>query len=536
MRGLPATWITAAIAELVVPQDNGNPFQQGWSPQCESRPADDSEWGVVKTTAIQHGEFRADENKALPKKLDPRPQIEIKPGDILMTCAGPRNRCGVACLVENTRPRLMMSGKMYRFRPHPEILDARYLSYFIRRHDTQLRIDAMKTGINDSGLNLTHSRFGQLPVVVPPVHEQQRIVEKIETLFDEIDKGVESLQAAKNTLGLYRQSLLKSAFEGRLTADWRETNADKLEDPETLLAHIQAERENRYKAALDEWQEALDGWRAGGEVGKKPTKPKRPTDVNAQHIADEKSPDFPSDWGNTRFGALNVTVSDGPFGSNLKTSDYTEKGIRVIRLENIGYGNFIEEKCSYVSVAKYKTIKKHSVYPGTIVISSFVTDAVRSCIVPKSIPLAINKADCFSAVIKGDQTSLTFAAYYLQSPQVFNQVDDLIHGVGRPRINTTQVKELHFPVCSTVEQAEIVRLLDEKLGAADALEAEIDAGLTRASALRQSILKKAFSGQLVLQNPNDEPASELLARIKAEKATSKPNSKRRRNAGQKAFG
>lgn len=168
MTDLPRSWITTEIAELVEPQENGKPFQQGWRPQCESRPAEDGEWGVVKTTAIQHGEFRAHENKALPAKLDPRPQIEIMPGDVLMTCAGPRNRCGVACLVEKTRPRLMMSGKMYRLRPHPAVLDARYLSHFIRLHDTQLRIDAMKTGINDSGLNLTHGRFGQLLVVAPP--------------------------------------------------------------------------------------------------------------------------------------------------------------------------------------------------------------------------------------------------------------------------------------------------------------------------------------------------------------------------------
>ncbi|MGE9294973.1 MAG: hypothetical protein ACQKBV_01600 [Puniceicoccales bacterium] len=80
-----------------------------------------------------------------------------------------------------------------------------------------------------------------------------------------------------------------------------------------------------------------------------------------------------------------------------------------------------------------------------------------------------------------------------------------------------------MPICSQAEQAEIVRILDARLEAADALEAEIDAALTRADALRQSILKKAFSGRLVPQDPEDEPASVLLERIKAE----------RRNASQK---
>jgi type I restriction enzyme S subunit len=362
---------------------------------------------------------------------------------------------------------------------------------------------------------------------LPPLNEQRRIVEKIEAMFDEIDKGIESLHTARTALGLYRQSLLKSAFEGRLTADWRAQNTDKLEAPETLLARIQKARNARYKAALDDWQQALAQWRADGEKGKKPAKPKRFTDIKPQHIPKSICPNFANSWGAIRFGNLNLTVSDGPFGSNLKTSDYTETGIRVIRLENIGYGEFIEEKRSFISEDKYETIKKHSVYPGTIMVSSFVTDAVRSCMLPKSIPIAINKADCFAAVLAGEQVVTKFAAYYLQSPQVFDQVEDLVHGVGRPRINTTQLKELHFPVCSLDEQVEIVGRLDARLEAADKLEAEIDAALTRANALRQSILKKAFSGKLVPQDPADEPASALLARIKAERDKA-PKTRRRR--------
>ncbi|ESQ09944.1 MAG: hypothetical protein N838_35775, partial [Thiohalocapsa sp. PB-PSB1] len=255
----------------------------------------------------------------------------IMPGDVLMTCAGPRNRCGVACLVEKTRPRLMMSGKMYRFRPHPKVLDARYLSHFIRLHDTQLRIDAMKTGINDSGLNLTHGRFGQLPVVVPPINEQRRIVEKIEAMFDEIDKGVESLQTARATLGLYRQSLLKSAFEGRLTADWRAQNADKLEAPETLLARIQAERDTRYKAALDAWQDAVAEWRVNGEKGKKPAKPRRQTEANIDEDWGDGLLALP---GNAIWVACNHVsgqISDGTH----KTPKYCDSGVPFISAKDI---------------------------------------------------------------------------------------------------------------------------------------------------------------------------------------------------------
>lgn len=393
------------------------------------------------------------------------------------------------------------------------LLDLKFFKYAINETLDEL-IEKAHGGV---GLrHVTKSKFEETRIPVPPLNEQRRIVDIIEARFDEMEKGIESLQAAKNSLNLYRQSLLQFAFDGRLTADWRAQNADKLEDPQNLHAGIQIEREARYTAAIDTWQMALTTWFTNGEKGKKPSKPKRPPDIKPQHVSENACPNFPNEWGSVRFGELNLIVSDGPFGSNLKTSDYTEKGVRVIRLENIGYGSFLEEKRSFISEEKYETIKQHSVYPGTIVVSSFVTDAMRSCIVPKSIPLAINKADCFAITLEGEQTSTNFAAYYLQSPQVFDQLKDLVHGVGRPRINTSQLKELHFPICSPVEQTEIVHILDIRRAAAEALEAEINAALTRTDALRQSILKKAFNGQLVPQNPADEPASLLVKRTRAE--------------------
>jgi len=91
---------------------------------------------------------------------------------------------------------------------------------------------------------------------------------------------------------------------------------------------------------------------------------------------------------------------------------------------------------------------------------------------------------------------------------------------GQSGISGGDIKSMPVPICSSVEQAEIVRLLDVRLEAANALEADIDAALTRADALRQSILKNAFSGQLVPQDPDDEPASVLLDRIKAGRTTS----------------
>jgi type I restriction enzyme, S subunit len=138
---------------------DGKLVHQGWSPQCESGPAlSDGDWGALKTTAIQDGAFLPEHNKRLPDSLDPKPRLEVHPGDVLLTCAGPRARCGVACLVRTTPPRRFISGKMYRFRADAELLDARYLEAFLRTPETKAQIDAMKTGISESALNNAGTR------------------------------------------------------------------------------------------------------------------------------------------------------------------------------------------------------------------------------------------------------------------------------------------------------------------------------------------------------------------------------------------
>lgn len=194
-----------ALGELLVPVAGKKLVQQGWSPRCLPTPAqDDATWAVVKTTAIQAGWFDDTQHKELPQTLSPRPAIEIYPGDLLITCAGPRSRCGVPALVRRTRPRLMMSGKMYRFRPSGN-LNPEFLEKWLLSPEAQKRIDEMKTGISDSGLNLTHGRIVQLPVPVPTLMEQRRIVEILEDHLSHLDAGQDSLRlAAARQLGWSR--------------------------------------------------------------------------------------------------------------------------------------------------------------------------------------------------------------------------------------------------------------------------------------------------------------------------------------------
>ena len=264
MSELPLSWALVKIVDVLAANQNGKPFQQGWSPQCEKLPAGSDEWGVLKTTAIQEGDFWEHKNKRLPNSLEPKPHLVVKNGDILMTCAGPRSRCGVTCLVKKSRDKLMMSGKMYRFRCDPDKAYSEYLAYFLHSREAQYKIDRMKTGINDSGLNLTYGRFSELDVPLAPKNEQGRICSKIEELFSELDKGIESLKTACVQLKIYRQAVLKHAFEGKLTAQWREANKDKLDEARAIARAHQAGAGGTLRAAT----QGVEGCRQGmGDKG-----------------------------------------------------------------------------------------------------------------------------------------------------------------------------------------------------------------------------------------------------------------------------
>lgn len=227
---------------------------------------------------------------------------------------------------------------------------------------------------------------------------------------------------------------------------------------------------------------------------------------------------LPAGWAMEHLGKLNVEIFDGPFGSHLKTSDYVDSGIRVIRLENIGVGHFIDEKRSFISEEKYNDIRKHTVVPGDIVFSSFVTESIRSALVPPHIPFAVNKADCFGIRFSGKTTNAKFIQLFLQSQNAFKQIEGMIHGVGRPRINTSQLKELVVPVAPKREQARIIAKIEELLSELESGAEALKSARRQLNVYRQSVLKHAFAGKLTarwreLNRNKVEPVTSLLARV-----------------------
>ena len=214
---------TISIDKLVVSLD------QGWSPKCESEPAARGEWAVIKTTAIQPIRFVAGENKKLPPHLPPRPATTIDAGDVLITRAGPRSRVAIACVVRETYQRLMLCDKAYRLRVKTKEADPVFLAYMLNTPQSLDLLEQMKTGISDSGLNLTQSKFLALPVPNFSKDTQREIVRRIERAFAWIDRLGAETASARRLIDRLDEAALATAFSGELVRQ------DPADQPASML-------------------------------------------------------------------------------------------------------------------------------------------------------------------------------------------------------------------------------------------------------------------------------------------------------------
>ena len=211
-------------------------------------------------------------------------------------------------------------------------------------------------------------------------------------------------------------------------------------------------------------------------------------------------------------------ITDGPFGSKLKTEHYTDSGPRVIRLTNIGFGDFIDAH-AHISHERFSTLQKHCVFAGDIVIAALGEKLPRACLIPDSLGPAIVKADCIRFK-PGKQYSAKFLNFALNWEGTQKRVAAIVHGVGRPRLNLTEIKSITLPIPLLAEQKRIVAEIEKqftRLEAGTAALRRVQANLKR---YRAAVLKAACEGRLVPteaelsrnERRSYEPAGELIAR------------------------
>lgn len=307
---------------------------------------------------------------------------------------------------------------------------------------------------------------------LPPLPEQIRIADKLDCVLARVNTAQVRLDKIPALIKRFRQSVLAAATSGELTQEWREDK--KLEWGPNVIA-VQ--------------------------------------DI----VSDEK-----------------YSLGIGPFGSNLKVSDYREDGHPLIFVRDIRSESFGKAGTKYVETNKFEELKAHQAEPGDILITKMGDPPGDVAIYPLDRPTAVITSDCIKVRVNEKLVSRDFASIAFRSEPFQDQIKLITAGVAQQKVNLKKFKTLEVIVPSIVEQHEIVRRVESLFALADNVEKQYQDAKARTDRLTQAILAKAFRGELVPQNPDDEPSEVLLQRIqqqRAEQATAGKRGKARKVSG-----
>jgi type I restriction enzyme S subunit len=331
-----------------------------------------------------------------------------------------------------------------------------------------------------------HFQFLEKSLIpLPPLPEQHRIVAKIEELFTRLDAGVEALKKIKAQLRRYRQAVLKHAFEGKLTEEWRQAHQHELEPTSALLERIKQER---LKTAKGKYKDLP------------------PLDIS-------NLPRLPEGWVWARVGDMSVVMGGKrlPKGHQYADVDTGMPYIRVADFRNMTVDmtnlKFLKQETKAL-ISKY-TISRDDLYisiAGSIGKVGTVPDRLDNANLTEN-----------AAKITDLRNDKRYMCYVLNSSFCQEQILRLIVSSNQPKLALFRIEQIIFPLSPPSEQNQIVSEIERRFSIADQIEKTVDHSLKQAERLRQSILKRAFEGKLVPQNPNDEPVGKLLERIKAER-------------------
>jgi type I restriction enzyme, S subunit len=210
MGEVPAHW---SVERLRFSLDR---IEQGWSPQCENRPADEGEWAVAKVGCVNGNTFDEAEQKALPNDLEPLVEYEIRPGDVLMSRANTRELLGSAAFVEKVRPRLLLCDKLYRIRVDDSTIDPRFLVFAFRSAVSRFQFERDADGASGSMKNIGQDSVKNLWLPLPPVPEQTAVVSFIQREAGKNEDLVNAVTQAIDRLQEYRAALISAAVTGKI--------------------------------------------------------------------------------------------------------------------------------------------------------------------------------------------------------------------------------------------------------------------------------------------------------------------------------
>ena len=434
---LPSNWVRTAISSIVEvnPKVDKSNLDDDMKVSFVPMPAVEVESGVID---VSNTRLFSDVKKGYTGFLEK---------DVLFAKITPCMENGKMAVVPVLKNGIGFgSTEFHVLRAHHCISPA-YIYYYVS--SKKIRYDAEHNMTGAVGQRRVPSSYiSNKEIPLPPFNEQKRIVAKLEELFSELDNGIAALKTAREQLKVYRQAVLKHAFEGKLTAKWREN-----------------------KKLQCKWEIAELGqcgkWNGGGT----------PSKSNSAY------------WENGSF----LWVSPKDMKSRIIYD--TQQKITELGIKN--------------SSAKY-------------IQGEAILFVIRSGILRRILPIAISTSPVTvnqdMQAITPDKHTIKFLYWYCEANERKIRSQCSKDGTTVESINVSALKRFPTPIPTLNEQIEIVNIIEEKISALENTEVIIETQINKIETLRQSILKQAFSGKLVPQDSSDEPASELLVKIKAEKA------------------
>jgi type I restriction enzyme S subunit len=457
--GLPDGWAWSRLGDIV--ENMGS----GWSPACdEGERTDPTRWAVLRTTAVQVNEYRAREHKVIPSKLSPRPEIEVKDGDILITRAGPMNRVGISCWVNNTPPRLMLSDKIVRFHSIADEMLPAFVVLALNAGWTKSLIEQAKTGMAASQVNISQTDLRGFWLPVCSKAEQSRIVTRVEELMHLCDaleaKGrLEATQHAQLVSTLLA-TLTESETPAQLTDNWHRiaTHFDLLLDrPEAVDALEQTILQLAVRGLLvpqdpeDEPASVLlkniraekDKLIAEGKI--KRDKPLPPIAEDEQPFA------LPQGWEWVTMDGLASQITDGAH----HTPTYIAEGVPFLSVKDLSSGFIDFSDTRFISPQSHEDLAKRcNPEMGDVLLTKIGTTGIAVVVdTPRAFSLFVSVA-----LIKLPSVSVDrdFLSLVINSPFVRQQSEDGTEGVGNKNLVLRKIKAFQIPIPPLAEQSRIV--------------------------------------------------------------------------------